>query len=304
MLNEPELLRSALEATPVGLYLVDRECKVVLWSNGAERITGHMRQEVIGHSCRDNLLDPCDAAGSCVCENACPLGALTPASDNAERVLYLKHKDGHRLPVRVYATPLRNSAGVVLGAMESFHEQRVVTARPARCTDALNAHATLRSGAIVATRPLTLAVVREALHASRTQGIGCAVACVEIAHFHEFRTTHTQTAAAQMMDSISASIRQTLRQTDQVGRWSDSQLLVTLPGCHSSALEAVVTRIAGVARQSRIRWWGDELSANVWIGAVMARPDEGADEVAARAVAATRQCADRGYLDDPMLIQI
>src|SRR5690348_18503029 len=120
MLNEPELLRSALEATSVGVCLVDRQCKVVLWSDGAERITGYMRQEVLGHCCRDNLLDPCDAAGAHVCETACPLTAVPPASDSPERVLYLKHKDGHRLPVRVYATPLRNSSGIVLGAMESF----------------------------------------------------------------------------------------------------------------------------------------------------------------------------------------
>ena len=49
--DDPEIYRSILESLPTGLCVVDMEKKIVLWSDGAERITGHLRHEVIGHSC-------------------------------------------------------------------------------------------------------------------------------------------------------------------------------------------------------------------------------------------------------------
>lgn len=284
MLNEPEILRSALEATPVGLYIVDRQRKIMLWSDGAERLTGYLRQEVIGHCCRENLLDHCDASGARVCETACPLTSAIQNGYASDRVLYLKHKDGHRVPVRVFATGLRNAHGSVVGAMETFHEQTVVTARVTGSDNTVQLSS--RPLALAPTRPLTLALLREALGASRAQMTGCGVACIEIAQYDQFKATHTRTAANQMMDSIGASIRQMLRQTDQVGRWSESQLLVVLPGCHASSLETVTSRLAAVAHQSHIKWWGDELSVSVQVRGVMARENEDPEAVAARAVAA------------------
>jgi PAS domain S-box-containing protein len=283
MLNEAEVLRSALEATPVGLYIVDRQRKIVLWSEGAERLTGYLRQEVIGHSCRENLLDHCDASGTRVCETACPLTSAIQNGYASDRVLYLKHKDGHRVPVRVFATGVRSAHGSVIGAMETFHEQTVVTARVSGNDNAVQLSS--RPIAMAPNRPLTLALLREALGASRAQMTGCGVACIEIAQYEQFKATHTKTAANQMMESMGSSIRQMLRQTDQVGRWSESQLLVILPGCHASSLETVMGRLAAVAHQSHIKWWGDELSASVLVRGIMAREDENAEAAAARAVA-------------------
>ena len=50
-LNEPEICRNILESLPTGVCAVDMQKKIVPWSDGAERMTGHLRHEVIGHSC-------------------------------------------------------------------------------------------------------------------------------------------------------------------------------------------------------------------------------------------------------------
>jgi PAS domain S-box-containing protein/diguanylate cyclase (GGDEF)-like protein len=303
MLDETQVLRSALETVPVGLYVVDRERKIVLWSDGAEHITGYLRQEVIGHFCRENILDHCDSTGVRVCETACPLTCAIQNGRAIDRVLYLKHKQGHRVPVRVFATGVRNAHGHVIGAMEVFHEQATLTKPIAAPGATSDAQAVARPVAVIPNRPLTLASLREAIGAAKAQMIGCGVVCIQVAHFFDFKTAHTLGAGNQMMDAVSGSVRQMLRQSDQVGRWSEDQLLVILPGCHASSLETVATRLATVSHQSRIRWWGDDLSVKVWIGGVMAHPDEEAEVVAARAVAATEQCSHHSSDEDVVLIE-
>jgi PAS domain S-box-containing protein len=303
MLDEAEVLRSALESTPVGLYIVDRDRKILLWSEGAERVTGYLRQEVIGRSCRDNLLDHCGADGVRVCETACPLTTAIQNGRAIDRVLFLKHKNGHRVPVRVYANGLRNDHGHVIGAMETFYEQSIPKSDTATPNRSGGQFPTRVSDDSIPGHTLTLVILREVLSVAKAQSAPCAVVCLQLAHFHRFKTLHTLAAAEQMMDSIGASVKQILRQTDHIGRWSDEQFLIILPGCHASALEIVAKRISHVAHGSHIRWWGDELCASSWIAGVMAKPDEEPEAAAARAVTAAESCVKRTEQGNIVLIE-
>src|SRR5688572_1596322 len=58
MLNftDPEIFREVLDHLPTAVYFVDPEEKIRYWNEGAERITGYLRQDVVGHFCRENIL--------------------------------------------------------------------------------------------------------------------------------------------------------------------------------------------------------------------------------------------------------
>ena len=58
-LLKPEILRYALESLRVGIYLVDRDRRIVFWNDGAEQITGYLRAELIGRCCNDQILNHC-----------------------------------------------------------------------------------------------------------------------------------------------------------------------------------------------------------------------------------------------------
>jgi PAS domain S-box-containing protein len=47
--SDPEIYRTVLESMQTGLYIVDCEQKIQFWNDGAETITGHLRQDVMGH---------------------------------------------------------------------------------------------------------------------------------------------------------------------------------------------------------------------------------------------------------------
>jgi PAS domain S-box-containing protein len=54
--DEFDVFRNILESLLTGVCVVDMQKKIVFWSDGAERITGHLRHEVIGRSCVDSAL--------------------------------------------------------------------------------------------------------------------------------------------------------------------------------------------------------------------------------------------------------
>ena len=72
-LGSQELYRTVLDSLPVAVCAIDREGKVVLWNEGAERVTGYLRQDVLGRLCTEAFLQHADADNNPLEGNAIPL---------------------------------------------------------------------------------------------------------------------------------------------------------------------------------------------------------------------------------------
>ena len=120
------LARLVLEALPFGLYVVDREGKIILWSEGAEKLTGYLRQNVVGRSCKDQI--PQSGGEDHLLVGAvAPLLATLRNGRAASGEISLPTKSGHFLPVRVQTLPVRDERARLLGAVELFEP---LTAQP------------------------------------------------------------------------------------------------------------------------------------------------------------------------------
>src|SRR5215470_6023015 len=99
-----EAYRAILESLPTGVYLVDRDRRIVFWNDGCERITGYLRHEVIGRCC-GQLLMHCDTRIDLMCGSVCPLSATMFDGRPRESHVFLRHRNGQRVPVLVRAVP-------------------------------------------------------------------------------------------------------------------------------------------------------------------------------------------------------
>jgi PAS domain S-box-containing protein len=104
-----------------GVYVVNNEKTIVFWNKGAEKITGFTAGEMEGKQCGEETLNLQDIQGNNICQEACPLEKALKG-DTIECKLYPKHKRGNRIPLLIYATPLRDSNGHVTGAIEIFRD--------------------------------------------------------------------------------------------------------------------------------------------------------------------------------------
>ena len=161
-LSEPEICRNILESLPTGMCVIDMQKKIVFWSDGAERITGHLRHEVIGHSCVGEALLHCDQPGCEFCSEDCPLARAIKTSHPAEATGFLHHKAGHEIPVCMRAVPIHNQRGSIIGAVETFEnlqaapspDDRDATRQIPDLTDAVTG---------VASRAMTLSHLRQTM---------------------------------------------------------------------------------------------------------------------------------------------
>jgi diguanylate cyclase (GGDEF)-like protein/PAS domain S-box-containing protein len=277
-----EVCRSILESLPVGLCVVDNDKKIIFWSNGAERITGHLRHEVIGHSCVAEALLHCDQPGCEFCHEDCPIGRAIKTSHPAEALGYLHHKDGHEVPVRVRAVPVHNEHGSIIGAVETFEDPQS-TASPEGRGNALNVPGSVDEATGVASHAMMQSHLRETLGTFTDLQVPFGVLCFRLEGLDRFRANFGPEAAASLLRVVGRTLDGALWKTDFVGRWSDDQFLVILNGCREEALHSVRERIRHMLASDAIEWWGERRSLPVSIGQATAQAGDTIDALMERA---------------------
>jgi PAS domain S-box-containing protein len=120
--DDPEILRGVLEDLPTGVYLVGRDGKILFWNYGAERITGHLRQDVVGHACREDFLGNSEGKDDQVSAASVALDAVLKDGKSTESQVSFRHKAGHLVPVRLRAIAMRDQQGAIIGVAECFDE--------------------------------------------------------------------------------------------------------------------------------------------------------------------------------------
>ena len=122
--DNPAILRGFADKFPFGFYVVDPERTILYWNEAAERITGYHAQEVVGRCCADDLLVHCGPQGGALCAtDGCPFTFTLRDGKPAEEHLYLRHKEGQRIPVRILALPMLDAHGAIVAIAELFVEE-------------------------------------------------------------------------------------------------------------------------------------------------------------------------------------
>lgn len=102
------------------IYIVDKHRKILYFNPIAEHITGFKSGEIIGKNCQNNTLNHVDDFGTKLCIKDCPLVKSIQNNVVNEHSIYLHHKLGYRVPVRVKTIPYLED-NEIIGGIEVFN---------------------------------------------------------------------------------------------------------------------------------------------------------------------------------------
>jgi diguanylate cyclase (GGDEF)-like protein/PAS domain S-box-containing protein len=263
--QDPEIYRDILDGLQIGVSVLDRQKKIVFWSDGAERISGHARIDVLGHPCTDNIFPHCNQTRCEACTERCLLTTALHDAKMVEAMSFIHHKSGHRAPVHTRAVPLRDRHGSIIGIIQTF-DGMPTAAAPDPNHQSTNPRGCLDDLTGLPNQAMMLSHVRETLATSADLQIPFGLVCLEVHEFNQFRARYGQEAARSLLQVLAQTLRNTVWPTDFVGSWSEGQFLVILSGCGEDALQAVSARMLKMMAGATIQWWGEELSVTVSIG--------------------------------------
>ena len=118
---DSELVR-ALNSLYDGVYVVDPQRVILFWNQAAEDMTGYSLAEVVGKSCKDDILNHIDENGVLLCRGACPILKAFACGCNSSAKVYPKTKQGRRFPVETHVSTFNDETGKAIAAIEVFRD--------------------------------------------------------------------------------------------------------------------------------------------------------------------------------------
>jgi diguanylate cyclase (GGDEF)-like protein/PAS domain S-box-containing protein len=280
--NDPEIYRTILDQLQIGVSVLDLEKKIVFWSDGAEQITGYRRIDVLGHRYTDNILHRCNERSCDMCSEHCPIGAALHDAKPVENVTFIHHKSGYRAQVHVWAIPLRDKNGFIIGVIQTFEGEPAVHG-PDPSDRNLQEHGWLDDVTGLLNQAMMQSHLRETLGTFTELGIPFAVILVEVPDLEQFRAKYGQGAARSILQVLGRTLKNAVWPTDFIGRWSENRFLVIVMGCSEEAMHAVVARIQHMLASATIMWWGEELSVSISFGRAAAQTGDTVESLLQRA---------------------
>jgi PAS domain S-box-containing protein len=103
-----------------GVFTVDSELKITSFNKSAEQITGVRAVEAIGRRCSEVLRTN-------ICEQSCALRkTMATGKTMLHKEIIIVRSDGRRLPIGISTAILRDTDGLLVGAVESFRDMSLV----------------------------------------------------------------------------------------------------------------------------------------------------------------------------------
>ena len=262
---QAELFRAVVDHLDTGVYVVNRERKIVYWNHGAEVVTGYLSQEMIGRVCGDKLLVHCDEQNDELCSADCPVSDVLRDGSVHEADIYLRHRAGYRVPVRVRVVPLRNEEGRIVGAAEIFLMEPFEPMQPDR-DSVLAAFGCLDLGTGLPDPGLSQAYLHEELEFFRQHQIPFGTIALRVEQMEAFQHLHGAEAANAMLRVVAQTIRHALHPQEFLGRWGRNVFLAVVPNCDRRYLEKMSSRLQQIVASAGLPWWGDVLAVSVTAG--------------------------------------
>jgi diguanylate cyclase (GGDEF)-like protein/PAS domain S-box-containing protein len=280
--QDPDIYRAILDGLQIGVSVLDLQKKVVFWSDGAEKIAGYTRVEILGHTCTENILLHCNQDSCEMCSEQCPFAIALQSGAPVETMTFIHHKSGYRVGVHTWVIPLRDKRGSTIGLIQTFEGDFAVHGTDPN-DRSLKEHGWLDEVTGLPNQAMMQSHLRETLGTFAELHVPFGVVCLEASEIDHFRSRYGQGATRSILQVLARTLRNTVWATDVVGTWSERQFLVILMGCSEESLQAVSARIRRMLASASIQWWGEELSVAISQGCTGARTGDTAESILQRA---------------------
>ncbi|HAF61965.1 MAG TPA: sensor domain-containing diguanylate cyclase [Anaerolineaceae bacterium] len=282
MHNNDSFFKNLIENLFEGIYFVDCERRITYWNKSAERIAGYSTQHIVGKLCPGNTLNHVDDQGNLLCHDGCPLAATIQDGNLRKLEVYLQHKDGYRVPVVVHTSPILDDAGNIVGAVESFTDNKdLFLSRKKIQTLTKELEVDKLTG--VGSRRSTNLRIRSALSELRSTPGKIGLIFIDIDHFKSINDSYGHEIGDEVLASIAQTMRGSLRSTDFLGRWGGEEFVTLIYETDPFQLKIIAEKLRSLVASSSTNVNGSRISVTISGGATILNEFDTSNSVLDRA---------------------
>lgn len=254
-----------------GVYFVDKDRKIIYWNASAEILTGYSSNDIVGCYCYNNRLNHVNSKGVLLCRGElCPLAKTLEDGFLREEELYFQHKNGHRIPILVRISPVRNEENEIIGAVEVFSDnsskshllEQLAQFKELSLMDSLTGLGNKRYVEI------ELSAKMNEMNKVGRPFFG--VLFVDIDHFKRVNDQYGHDIGDKIIKMVAKTIQNSIGNKGISFRWGGEEFLAIVNTHLKEELIKVAERVRALTEQSVFRIGLEEIRVTVSVGATLA----------------------------------
>ncbi len=274
--------RSILDLVGDGVYVLDADDRIIFWNAGCTALTGFSAEQALGRRCSDELLKHVDSSGRLLCSDSCPMAASRADGQPRRAEVYVHHREGHRIPVRVFTRPLYDQSGRVTAVVQSFTDisDKLATLEQMKHLESL---AYLDALTDLPNRRLLEQALEARLNEASRYGWSLGFIMMDIDHFKRVNDTYGHQAGDHVLRMVARTLRNATRSYDLVGRWGGEEFAAILANTSREDPAAIAERYRALVEQSDVLLDGRRLQVTLSLGAALSKSGDTPAALVARA---------------------
>ena len=265
---EDRYLNRLLDQITDGCLILDKEKNYVFWNKSAEALSGFLAEEILDKSCQSELPLFIGPGGKPLCDENCLCEQVL--KDGQPRLLevYLQHKSGFRLPVRLKAIPLLNGDGQPAGLAEIFTNISPAVAIPLKVAE-LEKMQLLDLDTGLPNRLYMEMYLKNKIDEYQKYGLPFGLIYADIDNFNKIQERFGRFNSAKLIRMIARTFQKNIRYFDIVCRWENEEFLICLLNIDENRLDIVANKLRLLVAESYITVETGLLNATVSMGATL-----------------------------------
>jgi len=268
-IKDEQLLSQLFE----GAYVVDKNRKIIYWNTASETITGYGADDVVDHHCYANILQHISEEGVELCRSGCPLHRTLKTGESQQARVYLRHKEGHRIPVSIKSMPIYDDKNIIVAALELFSDERhrKVVHEDFR---ALQNKVMTDDLTKIPNRRFLDFNLKQALDATETLSLSVGLLFIDIDHFKKVNDTYGHTVGDEILSLVARSLESNLRTGDIITRFGGEEFVGMFKNVSLEHLTTIAEKLRMVVAHSAHRHQGEQLRVTISIGGTLLQKND------------------------------
>jgi diguanylate cyclase (GGDEF)-like protein len=244
--------------------------------------TGFERTEVMGKQCPEDFTLLVDHEDKPVDPEKCPIVSTLRDGTIRSAELYLRHKDGYRLPVSIRVIPVIREDGEIIGAAEVFTDMSPKITMPMNIAD-LERQGLIDTETGIPGRKFLDLHLATRLDEYQRFGLPFGLVYADVDNYGKILERYGRFNAAKVLRMIARTFHKNIRYFDIVGRWDAEEFLILFLNIDESRLDIVANKLRLLVAESYISVETGTLGATVSMGACLVQRYDSVEGLVKRA---------------------
>jgi diguanylate cyclase (GGDEF)-like protein/PAS domain S-box-containing protein len=213
-----------------GVLFVDSQAKILLWNQGAQRLTGVSSEVAVGQHFTPELLTMNNSEGKHVAVESCPVAkSLTDLSQQRQRV-QVKGRHVQQVAIDLHSIPVYTANGAILGATVLLQDAQSEVSLEEKC-QALHTETTKDPMTRLANRAEFDRTHTLYIEAHNQAKFPCSLIMIDIDHFKSINDTYGHQAGDEVIIHMARLMKRLCRDGDLVARYGGEEFAVICADC-------------------------------------------------------------------------